>query len=391
MIRNISLLLLLITIGNRVPAQAMELSQPWELNENFIFLNQLENVITDNIETLPNIAGLLISKDGKIIFENYYNGSYMDEIYPIWSVTKSFLSTIVGQAYDMQLIPDPDLPLSNFLDYDIDYLDIVTLKDLLTMTSGYIPLDNYIYASTYDLANADYWDGPGYFYYQNPACHLISHVILHNTGLTPYYFANSHLFPNLGIINPLWEYGWNYINDGGKGLWLNLRDMSKLGQLYVQDGYSGNNQILSSDWIEDATSSEVNTGLDPLEGYGYLFWIPNVENTYFEGSFFMMGTGGQNIFVSPIHNLLIATHSHLYPVDIEEHANTLFLNIWDNVIPIFQLGDLNNDTKINIFDIISLSDLILDSIAYNDTGDINQDGVIDDIDINILVYSLLNL
>ena len=47
--------------------------------------------------------------------------------------------------------------------------------------------------------------------------------------------------------------------------------MSKLGQLYIQDGYSGDNQILSSEWIEQATSSAVSTGLQPLSGYGYLF------------------------------------------------------------------------------------------------------------------------
>ena len=88
---------------------------------------------------MPNIAGILICKNGKIIFEGYYNGSYADEIFPVWSVTKSFLSTIVGQAYDMQLIADPELPLSNFLNFDIDYLNTVTLKNLLTMTSGYIP------------------------------------------------------------------------------------------------------------------------------------------------------------------------------------------------------------------------------------------------------------
>jgi CubicO group peptidase (beta-lactamase class C family) len=375
---------------NILPAQNLDLSQPWSSSDDFIFLNQLENVISENIEILPNIAGILISKNGKIIFERYYNGSNVDEIYPIWSITKSFLSTIVGQAYDLQLISDPELPLSNFLDYDIEYLDTINLKHLLTMKSGYIPIDNYIYATTYDLANAEYWEGSDFFYYQNSACHLISHVIFHNTNLTPYYFANIHLFPKLGIINPYWEFGWNYINDGGKGLWLNLRDMSKLGQLYLQNGFSGDSQILSSSWIERATVSSVQTGLDPLQGYGYLFWIPDVDSTYFENSFFMMGTGGQNIFVSPRHNLLIATHSHLYPENINEHSDTLFLNIWNNLIPIFKLGDLNTDTKIDIFDIIKLSDLITSLNNYNEESDINSDNTINEEDLIILIFSILN-
>ena len=380
-----------LLIARLVLAENLDLSQPWVSNDNFIFLNQLENVVAENIETLPNIAGILICKNGEIIFEGYYNGSYADEIFPVWSVTKSFLSTIVGQAYDMQLIADPELPLSNFLNFDIDYLNIVTLKNLLTMTSGYVPMDNYVNVSTYDLANAEYWDGPGIFYYQNPACHLISHVIFHNTGLTPYYFANIHLFPKLGISDPFWEYGWYYINDGGKGLWLDLRDMSKLGQLYLQDGYSGNDQILSSNWIQMATNLSSYTGLDPLHGYGYLFWVPDVDNTYFEDSFFIMGTGGQNIFVSPRQSLLIATHSHLFPEDMNEHANSLFLNVWDYVIPIFKLGDLNTDLIINVFDVIHLSDSIVEQTDFIEEGDINNDDSIDIEDINILVSSLLDL
>ena len=385
----LSFLIIFVVIINAASAQSNDLSESWETDTSFIFLNHLENAVVNNIDSLSNIAGLLISKDGNIIFENYYNGSYQEEIYPIFSVTKSFLSTIVGQAYDMGLIPDPNLPMSNFLNEDIDYLNDITLSNLLTMTSGYIPIDNYLFATTYELANALHPSGPGSFFYQNPACHLISHVIFHNTGLSPYYFAETYLFPELGISDPYWHFGWNYINDGGNGLWLNLRDMSKLGQLYIQDGYSGGNQILSSEWIEQATSSAVSTGLQPLSGYGYLFWIPNVQSTYFEGSFFIMGTGGQIIFVSPKHKLLIATHSHLYPEDAIDHENNLFYAIWDHLMPIFKLGDLNNDTLINIIDILKISDSISDSLDYSAEADLNSDNVIDINDINIFVSSLL--
>ena len=385
----ISVSIIFAVMIKAVVAQTNDLSEPWETGTDFIFLNHLEEAVVYNIDSLSNIAGLLISKNGNIIFENYYNGSYREEIYPIFSVTKSFLSTLVGQAHDMGLIPDPNLPMSNFLNEDIDYLNDITLSNLLTMTSGYIPIDNYLYATTYELANASHSSGPGSFYYQNPACHLISHVIFHNTGLSPYYFAEAYLFPQLGISDPFWHFGWNYINDGGNGLWLNLRDMSKLGQLYIQDGYSGDNQILSSEWIEQATSSAVSTGLQPLSGYGYLFWVPDVQNTYFEGSFFIMGTGGQIIFVSPKHKLLIATHSYLYPENAIDHENKLFYAIWDYLIPIFKLGDLNDDTLINVIDILMISDSILDSLDYSEEADLNNDNMIDINDINIFVSSLL--
>ena len=134
-----------------------------------------------------------------------------------------------------------------------------------------------------------------------------------------------------------------------------------------------------------ATTLSSNTGLNPLHGYGYLFWIPDVDNTYFENSFFIMGTGGQNIFVSPRQSLLIATHSHLYPDDINEHANTLFLKMWNNVIPIFKLGDLNFDSEIDILDVIHLSDSIIASLDYNAESDINSDDILDYEDITVVI------
>ena len=104
-----------------------------------------------------------------------------------------------------------------------------------------------------------------------------------------------------------------------------------------------------------------------------------------------MGTGGQIMFVSPKHKLLIATHSYLYPEDAIEHENKLFYAIWDYIIPIFKLGDLNNDTHINIIDILKISDSILDSIYYSEEADLNNDNIIDINDINILVNSLLRI
>ena len=104
-----------------------------------------------------------------------------------------------------------------------------------------------------------------------------------------------------------------------------------------------------------------------------------------------MCTGGQNIFVSPRQSLLIATHSHLFPEDINDHSNSLFLNVWDHVIPVFKLGDLNTDLIINVFDVIHLSDSIIDPTDYIEEGDINSDDSIDEEDLNTLVSSLLDL
>ena len=75
---------------------------------------------------------------------------------------------------------------------------------------------------------------------------------------------------------------------------LRLRDMAKLGQLYLQNGFSGDEQIISSQWIERATSVQT-APLGPwtilpmegthedigISGYGYLILLYGFEGAYF--------------------------------------------------------------------------------------------------------------
>ena len=70
----ISVSIIFAVMINAVVAQSNDLSEPWETDTDFIFLNHLEDIVVINIDSLSNIAGLLISKNGNIIFENYYNG-----------------------------------------------------------------------------------------------------------------------------------------------------------------------------------------------------------------------------------------------------------------------------------------------------------------------------
>ena len=311
----------------------IDLSLEWEFEEDLSYFNyeELQNIINNQIEELNYLKGIVIIHNGKIISEEYYNGSSISEIYNIWSVTKSYTSTLIGQAIDQELIFNSDYTLNNFLpNYINDYLETVTLHDLLSMSSGYFDYYGYptwVNVSTSELVSMPY-SGLNYFNYNNSACHLNSHIIYEGTGMTPMQFADDNLFPYLGITNPYWLDGYNNINDGSASLYLRLRDMVKLGQLFVQDGYaSENNQIISSDWIEKATSEIIPTGIAGLDNYGYLWWIPQ------EG-YLAYGFGGQFIAVIPEKNLVIGTHSDIYSNQL--YQTTLLNIIYNQIAPIFE-------------------------------------------------------
>ena len=346
MFKRFSIFILLFI--HSIYSQGIDLSEDWNTNSEFSLSSELESVIATEIATLPNTLGFIVIHKGEIVSENYYNSNESSAI-NVWSVTKSFISTLVGQAVDMGMLYDPDSTASYFFpDFDISFLDTVTMHNILSMSSGYtdpfIPEDPFTFFfdpsqwwalnSTETLLSMDHGD-PGTFFYNNSACHLNSHALYYGTGMTPSDFADLYLFPYLGIYNPIWEPGYLDINDGSAMLNLTLREMVKLGQLYLQNGYSEDNQILSTEWIERATKSQVNTGEDEEYGelnyYGYLWWLPDQEGTIYAAE----GLGGQIIAVFPEYDLVIGAQSNVFGDDIFEHSSSLNYKIIDQIAPLF--------------------------------------------------------
>ena len=352
--RDILKSLYFIIITSSVFGENIDLSLEWQLNEDYHLSDELGNIVNNSISDLPNMKGFIIIQSGEIIFEDYYNGSFENENYNIYSVTKSFVSTLIGQMSSMSMIPDIDSSMSHFFPdsflIEANYLEDFTLINALTMSTGYIegyPDFWWDYVNTMDLLTMDHTN-PGTFFYNNSACHINSHVIFYNSGLTPYFFASNYLFPFLGIQEPWWFYGNTLgINDGSANLYLNLRKMVKLGQLYLQNGYSGEIQILGSEWIEDATSPQIEVGnqlLWPeLSDYGYLWWLPE-----YEGAYLAYGYGGQYIAVIPQYNLVIGSHSSDNgPDEAYSHADNLRNIIFSEILPFFENDSLSIDLDLH--------------------------------------------
>lgn len=95
----------------------------------------------------------------------------------------------------------------------------------------------------------------------------------------------------------------------GGGLWISARDEARFGYLFLRNGRWGEKQLVSSDWVKQATTSRGQVGPD----YGYLWWLntggeawPDAPTT----SYAALGAGQNTIWVDPEHNIVIVWRWH---------------------------------------------------------------------------------
>ena len=95
---------------------------------------------------------------------------------------------------------------------------------------------------------------------------------------------------------------------GGSGLSATLRDYGRFGLFLLNGGVAGGEQILPDGWIEDASSPK--TVGETEVNYGYMLWpVPDSTATTHEGAYEARGIFGQQIYVNPRENVVIAIWS----------------------------------------------------------------------------------
>jgi len=75
----------------------------------------------------------------------------------------------------------------------------------------------------------------------------------------------------------------------------------------------------------------------------------------------------------------------VWPVNHEYALKELYFPVWKGSI---LSGDVNDDGLINVLDVVLLINIVL-SNEYNPLADINNDGVIDVLDVVVLVNFIL--
>jgi CubicO group peptidase (beta-lactamase class C family) len=297
-------------------------------------------------EEYTGIDGILIARNGKLVFEQYFRGydfeyaakdfkgkwtDYDDNTpHNLASVTKSVTAILCGIAIDRGFIRSVDEKLADFFPQDSTLFPgnkkKITLHHLLTMSSGL----------QWNEQNVPYGDPKNdivqLFIVPEPLKHILSKPLAHEPGTEWYYngggtnllgqivqktsgmrldnFAEKYLFSPLEFGQSRWvRINRDFVYASGD-LRLRPRDMAKLGELALDKGVWRGNRILSSQWIGQMTRKHVTRPHDG--GYGYQWWLEHytLGSTAID-AYLASGWGGQWIIVLPsLQTVVVVTGSN---------------------------------------------------------------------------------
>lgn len=284
-----------------------------------VLLAQMMRKIVDG--TYPNVHSVLIIKDGKLVFEEYFYEYDKNSLHELRSATKSFVSALTGIAIDKGFISNKNQTvLSYFPEYSLNNMSEakkkITIENLLTNQTGLdcdianeksegnetlmSNSDDWV-KFTLDLPMVDSPGGRGMYCSGNPA--TLGHIIEKTTRQPLPQFAKATLFDPLDITH----FKWHFKPDKSSAetfcqLYLRSRDLAKFGLLYLNGGKWKGKQIVPPEWVKESLMKH--STVQNVD-YGYLWWLKHfdVNGVRYYGKA-AQGNGGQKIYIWPELNMV---------------------------------------------------------------------------------------
>ncbi len=255
----------------------------------------------NNPSLYRDIHSILIVKDGRLVFEEYFYYHHRGKRHGVASITKSFTSLLTGLAIEQGFISGVG---EKVLPYFPEYLPLqqpdqwkedMTIEDLLTMRHGWEcderDPDSIAYSENdFDIQVPDLIEAtldlpmetfPGsHFSYCTPSTVVLGGVLKKATGMEVPKYAQEKLFDPLGINTAVWTTTRGDWTNTGGGVLMLPRDMAKIGLLLAQNGIWNGEQIISEDWIQSSIQEQVTLESElPSwgKGYGYLWWLGDIR------------------------------------------------------------------------------------------------------------------
>lgn len=293
--------------------------QPWQdsPNINKIQLKQNERKRIEGLDP----ASFLVAWGDTVIFEEYWGEHDVNKTSNSFSMAKSIVSLLIGVALEEGKIKSLDEPVANYLLEFNDEKKNITIRHLLTMTTGLSWSESYVhpfcdvaelYYDTDDrdlsLNRREIEEEPGKIWrYKSGDTQVLAFVLEAATGKTVSEYASEKLWKPMGAeSDAFWSLSGdqNSMEKGYCCFYSTSRDFIRLGKLINHNGNWKGKQLVSQEYIKEfKTLAPVKKANGkPNNCYGFQYWIYTglpYEVTYFRGM------RGQYIISIPSKELVI--------------------------------------------------------------------------------------
>ncbi len=261
---------------------------------------------------------VVVVRDGQLVAERYADGFDARTPQLGWSMSKSLTNLLVGRLVaEGRIALDEDHLRPEWTDGRAE----ITVEQLMRMTSGltwdetydlgtaitrmlYLEPDMGAFVASQPLAH----DPGTYQQYSSGSTTLLCDILLARTG-TDANLPREEVFAPLGMSSAVLEPDGSGTPVCSSYLWATPRDWAAMGQLALQEGRWGDEQLLPADWMSRSTTALDVTTEDP--GYGAGWWVnalPDGSLVHPElpaDAYFAQGHDGQWIVVVPSAGLVV--------------------------------------------------------------------------------------
>jgi CubicO group peptidase (beta-lactamase class C family)/S-formylglutathione hydrolase FrmB len=220
------------------------------------------------------VSGTLVIQNGYLLWA----GDRIDEKRPVWSCTKSMLSTCLGLLWDDGKCSPDDLASKYLPELAADY-PAVTLRHLATFTSGLHVKDG-----TLEIGAPDY--APGAAFHYSGQSDLLALILTRIAGEPLRELFKRRIADSIGMDPAGWE--WKTIGErdglavnGGSGfppsgMHMTARNLARFGWLYANDGVWNGRRLISHRYIDNATVAQVSADTPPHDPKGWYVDLPGL-------------------------------------------------------------------------------------------------------------------
>lgn len=273
--------------------------------------------------------------DGRDVVHEHYFAANRDSLFQSWSMAKSFTSAAVGIAIGEGHIDSADDPVTRYVpELAGTAYDGVSLLDLLRMSSGidweetsdvpFVHVAASLGHPLTDLAKRQKrgWEPGTRFEYTSMNTFVLAWAVAKATGVPYHRYVQRKIWEPAGMASK--AYLGNDSNGNSMGYccyYATARDFARFGLLYLNGGKSRGRQVVPASWVARSTRPSA-----PFNrGYGLQWWLGE------DGRFSASGLGGQLIWVSPRHGVVIVK-STLYTFAGGEETEAAFQAVAAEVV-----------------------------------------------------------